>query len=690
MRISLLLSTIIIGCASADSDVQYVKGVKGGYGARYHKGDTNYLRFYNNTQVETTTYDPSDDVGVCYTEVPTINLVSDPTHVPAGNGSRPELSRIRTCCKGYIRNEHNYKLCDPVCTKECINANCVAPDTCKCFPDHVKNLAGSCVATCPIGCQNGRCAGGECICNDGYKLDSDSKFCVPSCKDNCNGLGNCTAPHTCECKHGYHSTPEGSCQATCNRCDNGVCSAPNECRCHPGYSKDQRGICVPQCNPSCGTGSNCIAPNACSRHSNSPDNTQLHITPITTRPLYPMNQIQNGSDNSDYGRGDIESNNQRHPGQRPEYQYTGYQQHNINLNNLNETSNQHPYYRNPYNPQRPNSYPSYERPNNTDGQGPNSSSNQGSYNPQYSINQYPYNQHPNNQYPNNQYPNNQYPNNEYPNNQYPNSQYPNNQYPNSQYPNNQYPNSQYPNSQYPNNQYPNSQYPYNQHPNNQNQNTTYQKPTYPSSSPKYGSNYPSNQGSTPSQYPKNTAGHNNTSDNNAQQSINNPLYPNQINGGINPNARPSHEGPYRAPNQEHPVYGYPTEQSYSPFYPMHDNRPLNPYNQVGPDQTRPRNGSHTTGHGSYYTSNQDQEQEQQTAELVPVCSRPCVNSHCVEGNECRCNPGYIPDRTDPGRCLPNCPGGCPNGVCSAPHLCLCNAGYFKDTSVKGRQICIKR
>lgn len=104
--------------------------------------------------------------------------------------SRPDLSNIRTCCKGYIRNIHNFRLCDPVCTKECINSLCTGPETCTCFPDHVKNLAGICVPTCPIGCQNGRCDGGECMCNDGYILDRDSKFCYPTCKDNCGGLGN--------------------------------------------------------------------------------------------------------------------------------------------------------------------------------------------------------------------------------------------------------------------------------------------------------------------------------------------------------------------------------------------------------------------------------------------------------------------------------------------------------------------
>lgn len=61
------------------------------------------------------------------------------------------MSRIQVCCEGYQRNPHIFRKCDPVCTQECVNGICVAPNRCQCFPDHVQNLAGYCVATCPIG-----------------------------------------------------------------------------------------------------------------------------------------------------------------------------------------------------------------------------------------------------------------------------------------------------------------------------------------------------------------------------------------------------------------------------------------------------------------------------------------------------------------------------------------------------------
>lgn len=55
------------------------------------------------------------------------------------------------CCQGYQRDAHILRKCNPICTTECINGICFAPNECICYPDHVKNLADFCVPTCPIG-----------------------------------------------------------------------------------------------------------------------------------------------------------------------------------------------------------------------------------------------------------------------------------------------------------------------------------------------------------------------------------------------------------------------------------------------------------------------------------------------------------------------------------------------------------
>ncbi|TMW40883.1 hypothetical protein DOY81_014037 [Sarcophaga bullata] len=63
--------------------------------------------------------------GICYKQVQA--KVND-----------PEL-RIRTvsfCCPGYRRNPlapHSVK-CDPICTEDCSNGICSAPDVCECYP----------------------------------------------------------------------------------------------------------------------------------------------------------------------------------------------------------------------------------------------------------------------------------------------------------------------------------------------------------------------------------------------------------------------------------------------------------------------------------------------------------------------------------------------------------------------------
>lgn len=203
--------------------------------------------------------------GVCFEEVPTITLVKPKNgQIPAGNGSDPSLSRVQTCCKGYERNVHNFRKCDPICQEPCYNGLCVGPNTCACYPEFVNNRQGKCVPTCPIGCDNGECnlEMQVCVCKDGYELDETHKFCVPSCSGGC-GAGRCVGVEKCECNEGYELDKDGQCVPSCEGgCGSGVCIAPGVCQCKPGYEKTEAG-CEPVCSDGCFNGV-CTGPETCS------------------------------------------------------------------------------------------------------------------------------------------------------------------------------------------------------------------------------------------------------------------------------------------------------------------------------------------------------------------------------------------------------------------------------------------
>lgn len=202
--------------------------------------------------------------GVCFDEVPTITLVKPQNgQIPAGNGSDPSLSRVQVCCKGYERNVHNFRKCDPICEEPCYNGLCVGPNTCACYPEFVNNHQGKCVPTCPIGCDNGECnlELRVCVCKDGYELDETHKFCVPSCTGGC-GAGRCVGVEKCECNEGYGQDEDGKCVPSCEGgCGSGVCIAPGVCQCKPGYEKTEAG-CEPICSDGCFNGV-CSAPETC-------------------------------------------------------------------------------------------------------------------------------------------------------------------------------------------------------------------------------------------------------------------------------------------------------------------------------------------------------------------------------------------------------------------------------------------
>ncbi|KAJ8727333.1 hypothetical protein PYW07_001452 [Mythimna separata] len=714
INMRLLILALVVLCAHATP--QYTKtagGVKGGYSGRgyqYQGGENLVNNYYNNSTqhqgyggyggnggygVRPNHSEPVNyEKGVCYIEVPTASLVRDPAHVPAGNGSRPDLSRIRSCCSGYVRNIHNFRICDPVCDRECINGLCSAPNVCSCFPDHVKNLAGICVATCPIGCQNGQCSGGECICKDGYRLDSESKFCVPYCREQCGGpgLGNCTAPNVCECKNGLKPTPEGSCKSAssgsqpCDRCKDGQCVG-GECRCNYGYSKNQYGECIPHCSIPCTPPTRCVAHNVCDNPANpsNPSATTVATTygphpshngqnppgvPYGQQPQYPNypgnspsnypgqagqnypsqpNQNYPGQPNQNYP-GQPNQNypgqpNQNYPGQSNQ-NYPGQTQPNFpGYQQINYPANQQSYY--PGNP--PNSYPGGPQSNQPGGP---QSTHPGS--PQNTNPSYPHNNSPGGQNPYPGYPGYQPTNN---------TGNPQNNRPGSQP-------SNYPGSPY------NSTHPYPPNPNQRPQYNPNGQPIYtyvPGSLP--GSPlYPDSQHLGPDQRPN----QGNPSPNSSQPLPNGAYYP----------SSQYYPGSQYYPDQHpNPSSGYQPVQRPTNAEPLYPNSQYYPGPQTDRNPSQPNQGQYPS-----YTPGSEYQHiypGSQMSAVEMLCSVPCVNGTCVGRDMCACKAGYVPIAGDTTRCEPHCTG-CSNGVCVSPYVCQCHPGYMKDFTVKGRSPCVRR
>ncbi|XP_064292136.1 uncharacterized protein LOC128671428 [Plodia interpunctella] len=700
---SLLILWAIAACTRGHDtgDVQISKSlsVKGSPSRYIYKGGENIGRFYNTRQHNVSKH-TEVDIGVCYIEVPTAELVSDPKNVPPGNGSNPAVSLIRACCHGFTRNIHDYMVCDPVCSKGCVNSLCVAPETCQCYPDFVKNANGVCTATCPIGCQNGHCVGRACVCDSGYKLDSESKYCKPICDNNCGNIGNCTAPNTCSCEPGYHSASQGSCKPVCQYCKDGEeCTAPNRCSCRNGYIKDTHGKCVPYCASSC--------------QSHVADHSSQHNdTPFIVVPLYAEN-----INHSSYPHTNLSQNlspyNPNYP-QGPRSQYSGNNNENYYSRNLSNRSHDLSADQDQTSQiqQRPdNSFHTYQRPltypegQNLQGKLPNNTNPApGQESNQYPINLYPgFQNTPENLHrgrgdietENDKKPgqvqtngqtssNNSFHMNTYPNsNIYPyyqgsdtrgrhqnNSMESINRYESdshgssnqglyfrqddnnaqqelhdfrnletidlTQHESNQrsYDASQHHDHQY-DNEYTQSNYGYFNH---DTQLSLSQHQTYPGSNQDihheaYDSSKREIQNTANErkfnlhqELHRNSRNHQRNFANSSSQQESYISSRREIQNSTNVGNYDSRWETY-SPNQSHPLYSIENPRQT----PEVSNQVVN----------RTANSSHTNVQGNH-TFDIDQQ-----VNIVPVCSKPCINSYCVEGNQCRCKPGYLMDRSDP-------------------------------------------
>ncbi|XP_055592870.1 fibrillin-2-like isoform X2 [Uranotaenia lowii] len=251
-----------------------------------------------------------------------------------------------TCLPGYNYTDINSLFeCLPVCEDDCDNGECVAPNTCECNSGFVKednqcvdeielcrsrcfngycdenvkcnchygyimNLVGLCEKTCPEGCSYGQCIGGECICEEGYRLSANNaSICEPICEDEYDEIGTgcingqCVSPNICLCDAGFelvdgsrthcesqeilrrHRERQLREQLCAKHCNNGVCDQ-GYCQCKQGYVNPdgEAHRCIPMCDPQC-KNATCVLPNRCEcdlgyKFYNGSLHTCLHVEDI--------------------------------------------------------------------------------------------------------------------------------------------------------------------------------------------------------------------------------------------------------------------------------------------------------------------------------------------------------------------------------------------------------------------------
>ncbi|PSN53480.1 hypothetical protein C0J52_09339 [Blattella germanica] len=181
---------------------------------------------------------------------------------------------VCACHSGYeVKNKSQSNICQPICEKLCINAECTAPDVCTCREGYKKersygspkeNEETACKPVCNNTCVHGYCiAPNTCSCRTGYKKDSNGE-CKPVCRRCTNG--DCIAPNVCECHPGYRLNKQTDfCIPVCKEgCVNADCTHPNKCTCHEGFVRDERlkHWCLPNCPGGCLNG-NCTINKTC-------------------------------------------------------------------------------------------------------------------------------------------------------------------------------------------------------------------------------------------------------------------------------------------------------------------------------------------------------------------------------------------------------------------------------------------
>lgn len=129
-------------------------------------------------------------------------------------------------------------------------------------------------------CENGKCIGNHCVCNEDYELINETdKYVyetINKCKPKCNSencLGECATPGVCRCDFDkfFESNStiinrmcEPECPESC-KSSKGFCRVTNVCSCQTGFKlkEPERDSCVPACHGDCNNNGICKKPYEC-------------------------------------------------------------------------------------------------------------------------------------------------------------------------------------------------------------------------------------------------------------------------------------------------------------------------------------------------------------------------------------------------------------------------------------------